>query len=98
MCRLYRPYATRTLSDEQRFVVTAYGRGIAEGRTELPVVWEDILDHGTLAELLAQLQAGPDSGATMSSLVNAGGTDARAADARRRHLMWLVKYGLAEIH
>lgn len=96
-------YATRLLGDEAALALTARGRGVATGELAAPThhhtVWRH-LDMELMTALILALER-RRAGATMASLIDQvgrrPGSPLVEAAAVRRHVLWLLKYGLVAV-
>jgi hypothetical protein len=108
--RFFGHYATAVLDGSAPLALTSFGKSVARGREPLPldpqVVHDGILERALLERLLVELgrleersysSDTPDHRVrtTAADVLGLMSAEANCGEARkRRHLMWLLKYGL----
>ncbi len=92
----FRHYATRTLSGITKVTASARGASVLAGATRLPLPTRtmEIFDERLLVDLLALVEATQAASSFQDIEDRRADTDAEEV---RRHLMWLLKYGLVEM-
>lgn len=96
--RMFGHYGTRVLEDSAAVTITEAGRRVADGEEPLPLYTTfGVLSDALLLQLLHALASagGADSIAGLAGRAGAGATPPPAG--ARRHVLWLVKYGLARV-
>lgn len=96
---LFAHYATGLISDQARLHLTATGQRVLEGEEGLPSFQElsEVLQTDLLCEAL-ELLGRQRRSASLSRLVKTLGRKGDyLSDHTRRHLLWLLKYGFAEL-
>lgn len=93
-------YATRLLGDADFVEITDTGRGIYGGERSLPPLFNhmNFISEGmifALLELFARSHSGLEVRAVETYLINKSGS---SSETVRRHVMWLLKYGLLRFH
>jgi D-inositol-3-phosphate glycosyltransferase len=97
-------FASTRLDDAAALRLTAHGRDVASGRAELPSFyiehWQH-LDPALLQRVLAGLVRADEQGATLTlgrilAVMTAKNAEPRARDVVLRHVLFLLKYGVAE--
>jgi D-inositol-3-phosphate glycosyltransferase len=90
-------YGTRVLDDTARIVITDIGRRVATGEDRLPLVASfGVLSEALLTEILVALAAG-GSHDIRGLLGHLARVHSPLPAGAGRHVMWLVKYGLAAV-
>jgi D-inositol-3-phosphate glycosyltransferase len=90
-------YGTRVLDDTARIVITDTGRRVASGEDRLPLATSfGILSEALLTEILVALAAGGPHH-IRGLLGHLARSHSPLPAGSRRHVMWLVKYGLAAV-
>jgi hypothetical protein len=92
-------YATRNLDDSARVRATTAGVEVREGKKQLPVLrpeWAVLYPDVAMAALRLVVLSSGES--TIGAIVAAVGAQIGAPAHRvRRHVLWLLKYGLLEL-
>ncbi len=90
-------YGTRVLDDTVRIAITDTGRRVASGEDRLPLVASfGILSEALLTEILVALAAGGPH--DIRGLIgHVARSHSPLPAGAGRHVMWLVKYGLAAV-
>ena len=97
-------YATAVLTDDARFRLSEAGRRVLRGEDALPLYLKPmgLWSSDVLGEILFCLDASEQPltmrelpGVEVSKFDDVHGS--RAAHVARRHVMWLLKYGLVEL-